>query len=320
MAQVAITALSLDSLQDAHWTAEAMFIASLVTGALSVFFACVVQPAVIGLHSAEDIKDWLSKPLTHQRDSELSSILKRSQSALDHGKAGQMPPYDVMMLEEELDQGFHRNRWKVASAYSAMMLVAPSKLLAYSLQFFVSGLGLYLGLVYGKNLIPSFGHGGQMALLIVFALVTTLGLALFWVPKAFKSVESFLDKKFANVLQELHLYRMTTFEQSENALLRQIRSFPQETASKASTYVRDTEFEPLTSKRTQTDTTLAVASGGIITKSLAQQPKSPTMRRQRPLPPGDGPFESALEEFIRAQECSARAAQNLLDHYKQTGK
>jgi hypothetical protein len=41
---------------------HALFITSLITGALSVFFSCVLHSSVSGLHRNEDIKDWLSNP------------------------------------------------------------------------------------------------------------------------------------------------------------------------------------------------------------------------------------------------------------------
>lgn len=42
MAQVAITALSLEKIGDVHWTTKCCFIVNLATGALSVYFACLL--------------------------------------------------------------------------------------------------------------------------------------------------------------------------------------------------------------------------------------------------------------------------------------
>ncbi len=64
IAQVAISALSLTGLEDSHLMVEAFFVASLVTGCLSVFFSCAISPAFHGLHTAEDIKDFLTKPMS----------------------------------------------------------------------------------------------------------------------------------------------------------------------------------------------------------------------------------------------------------------
>jgi hypothetical protein len=60
---VAITALSLDRLEDSHWTAHAFLIASLTTGAPSVFFSCAINSAFYGLHTATNIKRFLIKPM-----------------------------------------------------------------------------------------------------------------------------------------------------------------------------------------------------------------------------------------------------------------
>jgi hypothetical protein len=47
MAQVAITALALDKIDQVHWTAKAAFVVSLSTGGLSVFLARCLYKAVI---------------------------------------------------------------------------------------------------------------------------------------------------------------------------------------------------------------------------------------------------------------------------------
>ncbi|PGH07457.1 hypothetical protein GX51_01758 [Blastomyces parvus] len=62
IAQVAISALSLQSLSSAHWTSLAVFVISLVTALLSVFYACLLHRTLGSLYRTEDVKDWLSKP------------------------------------------------------------------------------------------------------------------------------------------------------------------------------------------------------------------------------------------------------------------
>ncbi|ORY11925.1 hypothetical protein BCR34DRAFT_614334 [Clohesyomyces aquaticus] len=51
--QVAITALSLPRLAHSPSTSEACFVAGLITGSLSVFFACMMSPELKGLHDAK---------------------------------------------------------------------------------------------------------------------------------------------------------------------------------------------------------------------------------------------------------------------------
>ena len=62
MAQVAITALSLTNLSKAHWVARSFFLASLMSGVISVYYA-MHQLRVLGqLITRDKIKKWLIAP------------------------------------------------------------------------------------------------------------------------------------------------------------------------------------------------------------------------------------------------------------------
>ncbi|KAF2736185.1 hypothetical protein EJ04DRAFT_551426 [Polyplosphaeria fusca] len=154
IAQVAITALSLMRLQDTHWTAEAFFIVSLVTGALSVYFSTALSPAFNGLHSAEDIKDFLTKP-AKWRSLTLLNL------HLTHAEHAQALTADA---SRKLPQLIAEERWKVPSVYAAIMLVVPMTLLNVALNAFLVGLGIYLGKLYTAQLVPSYGSGSLAAL------------------------------------------------------------------------------------------------------------------------------------------------------------
>lgn len=60
IAQIALTALSLPSLDDIHWTAQAAFGVGLVAGSLAIFCSCVLQSKMSGLHSPYAVRRWLT--------------------------------------------------------------------------------------------------------------------------------------------------------------------------------------------------------------------------------------------------------------------
>ncbi|KAI6853400.1 hypothetical protein KC350_g10 [Hortaea werneckii] len=62
IAQVAISGLGLDEIAKTHWTVQASFIISLVSGLLSVFYCCIIQQDFGTLVSPDDVKDWLCTP------------------------------------------------------------------------------------------------------------------------------------------------------------------------------------------------------------------------------------------------------------------
>jgi hypothetical protein len=112
IAQIATSAISLTNLTSSHWAVEAFFVASLVTGCLSVFFSCAIGPAFHGLHTAADIKDFLTKPTSSAEaralDEEMTAEEKhRVRGMRDEHRVAQI----VVLLKER--------KWKVASALSA---------------------------------------------------------------------------------------------------------------------------------------------------------------------------------------------------------
>ncbi|KAJ8125615.1 hypothetical protein O1611_g8024 [Lasiodiplodia mahajangana] len=180
MAQVAITAISLPSLENSHWTVEALFIASLVTGSLSVFFSCAISPAFHGLHSADDIKDFLTKlrpsEYTKKFDNLVSKCRRKGLSRLNQDE-----------LEEAMEI-VEKENWKVASPYAAILLIIPKTLLNVSLNAFLIGLGVYLGELYTAELTPSYGSG-SIGILVSYLASVLFGTVIHHAILSLKTLE-----------------------------------------------------------------------------------------------------------------------------------
>lgn len=190
IAQVAITALSLTGLDDSHWTAEAFFVISLVTGALSVFFSCANSPSNHGLHSADDIRDFLTKSRRSADRQELNDLLKKAERL-------------VIPSEDHLDS-LREYRWKTTSAYSAVILVVPMYLLNVALSTFLAGLGIYLGKLYTGNLIPSFGSGA-LGILVIYIGSTLIGLSIFYIARTSKYLEDLPRERYQSLLDKVRI-------------------------------------------------------------------------------------------------------------------
>lgn len=168
-----------------------------MTGALAVFFSCAISPAFHGLHSAPDIKDFLTKPVDFKLRKNIYSRLHNLQEAMIKSRRTQ----DLAEPISELNQILLEEKWKSASCYSAIMLVTPMKLLNISLNAFLVGLGIYLGEVYTAQLIPQY-RTGAIGLLIVFILASLVGIALFYIPERLKRIESRPTQHLANILRK----------------------------------------------------------------------------------------------------------------------
>jgi hypothetical protein len=174
--------MSLQRIEDSHWTAQAFFVVSLVAGYLSVYYSCAISPAFRGLHSAEDIKDFLSKPAPSAEMREYNTIWR--QHWFKH-KSSTQELEDMGKLNKITNEG----RWTVPSAPAAIMLVVPMTLLNAALGFFILGLGIYLGKLYSANLIPSYG-AGSIGILVCYILAVVFGLYMYYSPLSLKSTEA----------------------------------------------------------------------------------------------------------------------------------
>jgi len=177
---VAISALALTRLEDTHWSVEAFFILSLVNGCLAVFFACAMSPALHGLHSAEDIKDFITKPIS---DAKVSEIMTHQG--------------DTVKLREL----FEEEKWKVASAYAAMMLVVPMTLLKVALNAFLVGLGIYLGRLCTKRLVPAYGSGSY-GTLVFYLCGAVFSIGYYYTTQTMKHLEDDQLKRLRKLLDE----------------------------------------------------------------------------------------------------------------------
>lgn len=207
VAQVAITALSLPRLNETHWTVQAFFIASLIFGSLSVFFSCIAYQVVSALHGANEIRDWLSKPILSKQKPEFQRLLDNLERVIYHQQASALGGDEYAQLEHAIDQSIKDDRWKAVSFSSSVMLVAPARLLSLALNTFVAGLGIYLGLVYMANLMPIPGPNGSLAVLISYIFATFHGLSLFYIPLGFKKLESLPVKRFTRLMHVVRIRR-----------------------------------------------------------------------------------------------------------------
>lgn len=174
--QVAITAIALPYVREVHWTAQGAFITSLVLGCLSVFFSTRIQRSLTALASADDVKDWLCKPVSSQ---EYITFEKTLRSRITHAQATSAIG-ERELVRKDIVHFLEQNRWKYASFYSCAILSTPPELLNASMGAFLVGLGIYLGCVWAQDLDPVSGKTASRALLICYVIVAALGIGRFY--------------------------------------------------------------------------------------------------------------------------------------------
>lgn len=192
IAQVAITALSLPFLSETHWVARAFWIASLISGSLSVYFACLLQRTVGVLYRAEDVRDWLTRPdeETLKMLESVEGIKKLQQAAQPAGAQ----TYDLPEHQKDLSSipDMEQARQQIprfASLFSALVMSAPSSMINIALGSFLLGLGVYLGFLWTRHLDTQGGRNDSRDVFIIFIVSTVIIIALYATPAAYKRLE-----------------------------------------------------------------------------------------------------------------------------------
>ncbi|KAI9708051.1 MAG: hypothetical protein M1820_004255 [Bogoriella megaspora] len=179
IAQIAITANAVNFLSQAHWLARAFWIASLVEGCLSVYYACLLQRTLGMLLGPNDIRDWL----TRQDDHATSTYHLRATLEYTRELLGKKPETLDPLELEALRNYAHKNvglDWsdasqsppRSASLYSALLLGAPSAMITGALSWFLLGTGVYLGSVWKRNLDSAAGVENSRNVFIIFLIGT----------------------------------------------------------------------------------------------------------------------------------------------------
>ncbi|KAI9705105.1 MAG: hypothetical protein M1836_006888 [Candelina mexicana] len=160
IAQVAITALSLPFLSSTHWTARACFLLAVVSGCLSVYYACALQRIVGKLYRVDLIKEWLKMP-----------PLER------FGGGG---------------GGASEDDAQRTSLAAVLVISAPFNMVRVSVFAFLLGLAIYQGFVFTKGLDTSAAPGSSRANFIAIMVGTGLCSVFFTLTFSAKHVESIL--------------------------------------------------------------------------------------------------------------------------------
>ena len=141
MAQIAITALSFDMLSRAHWIARSFFLASLVAGCISVYYAMHLIRVLGALISEDEIKSWLVAPV-HRI----------------------MPGHDDK---------------RQPSLAAVLILDTPKSLIDISVFAFLIGLSIYVLFVWVNKIDTEAGKSDSLNVFIVYIVTLWLCVALY---------------------------------------------------------------------------------------------------------------------------------------------
>ncbi|KAF2846728.1 hypothetical protein T440DRAFT_405063 [Plenodomus tracheiphilus IPT5] len=163
IAQIAITALSLNDLSRTHWVARAAFTLSLVSATMSVYYATRQYRSLGRCLHPEEVRDWIKGK--HRKENSASSS--------ESSKYQDMLP----------------------SPASVLTVSAPNMLLSASLHSFLIGLGIYFGYTWTRNLDADAGVHGSRAVFITYLIGLIVCYGIFGLSSLVVAGQSYQSEK-----------------------------------------------------------------------------------------------------------------------------
>ena len=172
---------------------------SLVSGTLSVFFAVLLQRTIGTLYEARSIKIWLSNVASFPSVDELCQLRDAYQELLRLGNSDR-----GTQLKLETDARFSavaddQEKQAVASLLSALVLDMPRSLINLALGSFLTGLAVYFGFLWTRNLDTDAGSGDSRAIFIVFIVAVFCCISMYSLPAALKESDENLGLVYRRV-------------------------------------------------------------------------------------------------------------------------
>ena len=199
VAQIAITALSLDYLSRTHWIARALWILSITSSLGAVYYANTLQNALGRLLNGRQVRAWLLggfdaewQPESQQRDANksLSRSLLDLWQTVPHNNHVYWDAHDLLIRLLNFGSPFTRPGLPayVPGVASVVTVSAPELLLSASVIALLTGLGVYLTFIWQLGLDEDAGSKNSMSVFIFFIVSTTISFAIYSLSRAMQEV------------------------------------------------------------------------------------------------------------------------------------
>lgn len=224
VASVAVTALQLDLISQAQWVVRALWVSSLVSGLLVVYYASVQRRTIGRLLRPQQLRDWISvKKDIVLGDAGLGAIISFSSIITT------LLSTSIGFVPQEAD--FPPDEFgcrDLPSLSSVILISSPRLALSYSVNSFVIGLGVYLGCIWRRGLDKEGGiHDSRNVFIVYMAVIIICYFFFLQVYLVHAKQESFAkqDKILAR-LMELREVTLRTAGCSTSSKYRQWRQGP----------------------------------------------------------------------------------------------
>lgn len=167
--QIAITALSLDGLGQAHWTARGFLVFSLTSATMAVYSATTQCRVYCQLISSKDIKRQIKVIEVIELPHNLWITSRAIQRRIEEARVSANP---IKVIPAFTNSRSHV-AYQIPSVPSMITASAPFTLLTSALHSFLIGFGIYLGYLWTRNLGQDITAADNRSVFITY--VTGLG-------------------------------------------------------------------------------------------------------------------------------------------------
>ena len=219
LTQVAITALSLPYLSQSHWVARACFVISLICGTLSVYFAVLLQGIIGSLYEARTLRAWLSSLDACFDMKDLRALEKFLQlsSTPSTSDTSQRDVEAARTLQDHFAKfDLQQRRIGVVSLFSALILETPRSMINISLGSFLTGLAVYFGFLWTRDLDANAGSGDSRNVFIIFIVTVLCCIGMYSVPRGIKSNDEYVASVYSRIRSTLDLMNINVQNQARN--------------------------------------------------------------------------------------------------------
>jgi hypothetical protein len=218
--QVAITALSLPYLSQSHWVARACFVISLISGTLSVFFAVLLQRIVGRLYEARTLRAWLSSLDLYPDMKDLRDLKKllqpSSTSSTSDDSQRDVEAARTLMKDHFAKFDLQQREIGIVSVFSALILETPRSMINISLGSFLTGLAVYFGFLWTRDLDANAGHNDSRNVFITFIITVLCCIGMYSVPRGIKSNDEYVASVYSRIRSTLDLMNIDVQSRAQN--------------------------------------------------------------------------------------------------------
>ena len=162
----------------------------------------LLQRTVGGLYTVTDIKDWLSTRDDYPDVQTIRGLLLDFEQYRElSSKASGLDAVTILSQLRSAQKSFHKITAGVRGSFSsAQMLQTPSYLINISLGLFVTGLAVYLGFLWTRDLDTNAGPNDSRNVFIIFLVFVVFCISSYSTPRGLKDQEVVPVRLFKRLL------------------------------------------------------------------------------------------------------------------------